>query len=544
MAYDATKPLDDGYLAEAPAELRELHRALKEDKIVNAGMLNGYTQGNGSGKIPLNNGTLNTNLNADMLDGHDSAYFSASTHGHDGATTSAAGFMTTTQVTKLNGIATGAEVNQNAFSNVTVGSSTIQADGKTDTLTLVAGTGITLTADTTNDKVTIAGSTFVKSGSTAAAGLVPAPATTAGTTKYLREDCTWQVPPDTHWTSHLYAGASNGVANAATTNGNTYLICTDNSTARNRIKVTGSGATSVTSNADGVITINSTNTTYSNFVKSGSTAAAGLVPKPSTTAGTTKYLREDCTWQVPPDNNTTYSTFVKSGSTAAAGLVPKPSTTAGTTKYLREDCTWQVPPDNNTTYSTFVKSGSTAAAGLVPKPSTTAGTTKYLREDCTWQVPPDNNTVYTHPTSAGNKHIPAGGSSGQFLKWSAAGTAAWSGPPTLMGATRPTETVLFGSLTTKDSRATSGSVTLSQSWQNFDALLFVIGPDAADRLFSVIVPVWELAQRMEIAQAMGISNFGLFAHYNFCYVTTGSTNTKFVASADNCVIYAIVGLKL
>ncbi|MBR1988825.1 MAG: hypothetical protein IKA36_07305 [Clostridia bacterium] len=33
---------------------------------------------------------------------------------------------------------------------------------------------------------------------------------------------------------------------------------------------------------------------------------------------------------------------------------------------------------------------------------------------------------YTHPTSAGNKHIPAGGSSGQFLKWSAAGTATWS----------------------------------------------------------------------------------------------------------------------
>ena len=33
---------------------------------------------------------------------------------------------------------------------------------------------------------------------------------------------------------------------------------------------------------------------------------------------------------------------------------------------------------------------------------------------------------YVHPTSAGNKHIPAGGSSGQILKWSAAGTAAWS----------------------------------------------------------------------------------------------------------------------
>lgn len=32
---------------------------------------------------------------------------------------------------------------------------------------------------------------------------------------------------------------------------------------------------------------------------------------------------------------------------------------------------------------------------------------------------------YTHPNTAGNKHIPAGGASGQILKWSADGTAAW-----------------------------------------------------------------------------------------------------------------------
>ena len=37
----------------------------------------------------------------------------------------------------------------------------------------------------------------------------------------------------------------------------------------------------------------------------------------------------------------------------------------------------------------------------------------------------DNNTVYTHPTTSGNKHIPSGGSSGQILRWSADGTAAW-----------------------------------------------------------------------------------------------------------------------
>lgn len=32
---------------------------------------------------------------------------------------------------------------------------------------------------------------------------------------------------------------------------------------------------------------------------------------------------------------------------------------------------------------------------------------------------------YTHPTTTGNKHIPAGGSSGQILRWSADGTAVW-----------------------------------------------------------------------------------------------------------------------
>ena len=36
---------------------------------------------------------------------------------------------------------------------------------------------------------------------------------------------------------------------------------------------------------------------------------------------------------------------------------------------------------------------------------------------------------YVHPTSSGNKHIPSGGSSGQFLGWSADGTAKWVGNP-------------------------------------------------------------------------------------------------------------------
>lgn len=35
------------------------------------------------------------------------------------------------------------------------------------------------------------------------------------------------------------------------------------------------------------------------------------------------------------------------------------------------------------------------------------------------------DTVYTHPATSGNKHIPAGGASGQILRWSADGAAVW-----------------------------------------------------------------------------------------------------------------------
>lgn len=72
------------------------------------------------------------------------------------ATASANGLMSKEDKSKLAGIAAGAEVNQNAFSRVTVGSTNIDADNKTDSLTLVAGSNVTITPDATNDKITIA----------------------------------------------------------------------------------------------------------------------------------------------------------------------------------------------------------------------------------------------------------------------------------------------------------------------------------------------------------------------------------------------------
>ena len=84
--------------------------------------------------------------------------------GHTGDTTA---HITSTERTNWNAAKThadaahapsNAEKNQNAFSNVKVGSTTIAADSATDTLELVAGSNVTITPDATNDKVTIAAS--------------------------------------------------------------------------------------------------------------------------------------------------------------------------------------------------------------------------------------------------------------------------------------------------------------------------------------------------------------------------------------------------
>jgi hypothetical protein len=70
-------------------------------------------------------------------------------------TTSANGLMSSGDKTKLDGIATGAEVNQNAFSTVVAGGTSLVADAKSDSLTMTAGTGIVISGNATTDTVTI-----------------------------------------------------------------------------------------------------------------------------------------------------------------------------------------------------------------------------------------------------------------------------------------------------------------------------------------------------------------------------------------------------
>lgn len=156
MAFDATKPADDDFLSAFPAEMREQLRALVHDQVVDAMHIQGLSPGNLTGNLAVNNGTLNRNLNAEMLGGHAATYYSPEGHVHAVATPSSDGFMANTDKVKLDGISVGAEVNQNSFSNVAVGDKTIQADNKTDTLTFEAGANIQIIPDPTNDKITIA----------------------------------------------------------------------------------------------------------------------------------------------------------------------------------------------------------------------------------------------------------------------------------------------------------------------------------------------------------------------------------------------------
>tara|TARA_B100000902_G_scaffold388363_1_gene433826 strand:+ start:4571 stop:6874 length:2304 start_codon:yes stop_codon:yes gene_type:complete len=114
-----------------------------------------------------------------------------------------------------------------------------------------------------------------------------------------------------------------------------------------------------------------------------------------------------------------------------------------------DELTWAVPTDTNTTYSVgdggltqnnFTNTLKTKLDGI--EASATADQTN-AEIRAAVEAATDSNVFtdddhtklngitasannYSHPTSAGNVHIPSGGSSGQFLKYDSAGTAVWA----------------------------------------------------------------------------------------------------------------------
>ena len=146
----------------------------------------------------------------------------------------------------------------------------------------------------------------------------------------------------------------------------------------------------------------SVDTSCSTFTKSGSSAKAGLVPAPSTTEGTTKYLREDGTWQVPPDNNTVYTHPAYTARTGKPtdNLTPSFGGTA-TISQITSDATGHVTGATDRTIkipSTLSNGNSTA--GLIKTSSTVTSNSGYTACPVISGVPYFKNTTYSTATAS------------------------------------------------------------------------------------------------------------------------------------------------
>jgi len=235
-------------------------------------------------------------------------------------------------------------------------------------------------------------------------GLVPAPPSTPGSTKFLREDATWAVPAGVTDYEQL---DNKPQINSVTLTGNqsaadlhlqksitidvdgTATAIADSSNATEFLA--GSNVTITGDTTNGTITIAATDTTYES-----KQAASGGTDVSLVTTGE-KYLWSDkqtgIIMDIPDSNDPPQlvPTRIIDGNKntkfiEGTNVTLTPDTTNGTITFSATD----------TTYTDFVGSGATAAAGLVPAPDTTAGTSKFLCEDGSWAEPP--GTTYSEGT--------------------------------------------------------------------------------------------------------------------------------------------------
>lgn len=172
--------------------------------------------------------------------------------------------------------------------------------------------------------------------------------------------------------------------------------------------------------------------------------------------------------------------------TSHGNHVPK-TETANNARFLRNDNTWQtITPvnigaaDRSHSHGSYVnqnafsniKVGDTTVAADSPTDTLTltAGANVTITPDATNDsvTIAAKDTVYTHPTTSGYKHIPSGGSSGQILRWSADGTAAW-------GSDNNTDTKVTNTLNTTAKAYVTGttSATTNTGTQVFDTSVYL-----------------------------------------------------------------------
>lgn len=366
---------------------------------------------------------------------------------YSAATTSAAGLMSAADKTKLNGIATGAEVNQNAFAKVVVGETEIVADAKSDSLSLVAGSNVTLTPNASNDSVTITAKDTVYTH--------PASGVTAGTYKSVTVNAAGHVTGGSNPTTLSGYGITDAAAKSHT---HTVSQITDlTATAAELNKLDGVTATTaelnyvdgVTSNIQsqlnskqasvtgGASTITSSNLTASRALVSNSSGKVAVSDVTSTELGyldgVTSNVQSQLNGKAASGHTHNYA-----GSSSAGGAATSANKLAtARTISLTGDVAGSVSFDGSanasiTTTATALHGVTTAGTGAAYT-ATVSGITE-LTAGVSFIMIPHTNSTTTTPTlnvnSLGAKGLRMRGSSGTGTAMSAS-LAAWvaSGRP-------------------------------------------------------------------------------------------------------------------
>ena len=252
--------------------------------------------------------------------------------------------FTTSLLNKLNGIAAGAQVNQNAFSKVTVGSTTVEADTATDTLNL-AGSNVTITPDATNDKITFT----VANGTTSAKGLVQLTDSTSSTST------TTAATPNS--VKSAYDLANTAKSNAATaqstadskvgsvtletgTNNGTVKLTVDG-TATDNIAVKGLGTAAYTASSAYATAAQGTKADNA-LPKSGGTFTGSVTlnadPTANLGAATKQYVDSQITSKIAASDAMVFKGTLGTGGTVTA--VPTTSVVKGDTYKIITAGTW------------------------------------------------------------------------------------------------------------------------------------------------------------------------------------------------------------
>ena len=276
-----------------------------------------------------------------------------------------------------------AYVNQNAFSKVTVGSTTLSSSSTTDTLTLAAGSNVTLTASGKTVTIAATDTTYAQATSSVL-GLVKIGYTGSGQNYPVELNSNGQMYVNVPWTD---TDTTYDIASSTTLG----LVRTGYSTSGKNYAV------QVNSDGDMYVNVPWTDTTYG----AATSTILGLVRTGYTTSGKNYAVQTDDNGNmyvnVPwTDNDTTYGAATSS----TYGLLKIGYTTSGKNYavQLSDGKAFVNVPWTDTTYSIMsAASASTAGtSGLVPAPAA-GDNSAFLRGDGTWAVP--TNTTYNKATA-------------------------------------------------------------------------------------------------------------------------------------------------